>query len=55
MKLLLPAGLVLVILGIASLVVPIPHTETQGTKAGDNHSEHASPIISAVLSLAGSR
>jgi hypothetical protein len=56
MKLLLPAGLLLVVLGIASLVVPIPHTETQGIKAGDmsigvqtSHSERVSPIISAVL------
>jgi len=56
MKLLLFAGLLLVVLGIASLVVPIPHSETQGIKAGDlkigvqtTHSERVSPIISVVL------
>ena len=69
MKMLLFAGLLLVVLGIASLVVPIPHTETDGIKVGDtnfgvqtSHSERVSPIISVVLiaggialSIAGSR
>jgi hypothetical protein len=56
MKIALFAGLVLVVLGIASLLVPIPHTETHGVKAGDvkfgvqtTHSERVSPIISVVL------
>ncbi|SPF41903.1 exported hypothetical protein [Candidatus Sulfotelmatobacter kueseliae] len=60
MKILLFAGLLLVVLGIASLVVPIPHTERQGIKAGDinigvqtSHSERVSPIISAVLIAGG--
>ena len=60
MKILLFAGLLLVVLGIASLVVPIPRTETQGIKAGDinigvqtSHSERVSPIISAVLIAGG--
>ena len=60
MKLLLFAGLLLVVLGIASLVVPIPHTERQGIKAGNinfgvqtSHSERVSPIISAVLIAGG--
>ena len=59
MKIFLVAGLLLVVLGIASLVVPIPHSETQGLKIGDasigvqtTHSERVSPIISVVL-LAG--
>jgi hypothetical protein len=59
MKILLFAGLLLAVLGIASLVVPIPHSETHGIKAGDinigvqtSHSERVSPIISVVL-LAG--
>jgi len=66
---LLYAGLLLIALGIASLIVPIPHTETQGIKIGDanlgvqtSHSERVSPIISVVLivggialSIAGSR
>ena len=60
MKILLVAGLVLVVLGIVSLVVPIPHTERQGIKAGDinigvqtRHSERVSPIISGVLIASG--
>ncbi len=69
MKILLFTGLLLVVLGIASLVVPIPHTETEGIKVGNtnfgvqtSHSERVSPIISVVLiaggialSLAGAR
>jgi hypothetical protein len=60
MKMLLFAGLLLVALGIASLVVPIPHTETEGIKIGDaklgvqtSHSERVSPIISIVLIAGG--
>jgi len=69
MKILLFAGLLLMVLGIASLVVPIPHRETEGIKIGNtnlgvqtSHSERVSPIISVVLiaggialSIAGSR
>jgi len=60
MKLLLFAGLLLVVLGVASLVVPIPHSETDGIKAGDlnigvqtTHSQRVSPIISVVLIAGG--
>ncbi len=60
MKMLLYAGLLLIALGIASLVVPIPHTETQGIKIGDanlgvqtSHSERVSPVISVVLIVGG--
>jgi hypothetical protein len=60
MKILLFAGLLLVVLGIASLVVPIPRTETEGVKVGNtnfgvqtSHSERVSPIISAVLIAGG--
>ena len=60
MKILLFVGLLMVVLGIASLVVPIPSTETRGIKAGDvsigvqtSHSERVSPIISAVLIAGG--
>jgi hypothetical protein len=60
MKILLFAGLVMVVLGIASLVVPIPHTETEGIKVGKtnlgvqtSHSERVSPIISVVLIAGG--
>ncbi len=60
MKALLYAGLLLVALGIASLAVPIPRSETQGIKIGDtnigvqtSHSERVSPIVSAVLIAGG--
>jgi hypothetical protein len=54
------AGVLVLALGIASLFVPIPQTETHGIKAGDlslnvktRHSERVSPAISAVLIIAG--
>jgi hypothetical protein len=60
MKMLLYTGLLLVALGIASLVVPIPHSETEGIKVGKTnfgvqttHSELVSPIISVVIIVAG--
>jgi len=60
MKLVIVAGLLLVVLGIASLFVPIPHTETHGIKAGDmsigvqtTQNEHVSPVISALLIAGG--
>jgi hypothetical protein len=60
MKILLFAGLLVVALGIASLIVPVPQTETHGIKAGDmnigvqtSHSERVSPIVSAVLIAGG--
>jgi hypothetical protein len=60
MKNLLFIGLLLVVLGVASLIVPIPHSETHGVKIGDaniglqtSHSERISPIISTVLIVGG--
>jgi len=60
MKMLLYAGLVMIALGIASLIVPIPHSETEGIKVGSanlgiqtSHSERVSPIISIVLIAGG--
>jgi hypothetical protein len=60
MKTLLYVGLILVVLGVASLVVPIPHTQTQGIKVGDanfgvqtTHSERVAPVISIVLIAGG--
>jgi hypothetical protein len=60
MRMMLLAGLVLVVLGIASLIVPIPSTETHGIKAGDvnigvktSHSERVSPVVSALLIAGG--
>jgi len=53
-------GLVVLILGVLSLVVPIPHKEREGISAGDisigvetQHSQTVSPIISAVMILGG--
>jgi hypothetical protein len=60
MKIFLAVGLILIVLGVASLVVPIPHSQTQGIKIGDasigvqtSHSERVSPVISVVLIAGG--
>jgi len=60
MKILLWVGLGVIVLGLLSLVVPIPHSEREGFSAGGvsvgiqtQHSETVSPIISAVLILGG--
>jgi len=58
MKMMSWIGLVVLILGIASLVIPIPHRD--GFAAGPvsigvetNHSETLSPIVSGMLILGG--
>ena len=60
MKALFAVGLVVLILGIASLFIPFPHYESHGIKAGDvnigvqtKRTERISPIISGVLILGG--
>ncbi len=60
MRMFLAAGVLLLALGIASLVVPIPRSETHGIKVGDTNigvqttqNERVSPIISAVLIAGG--
>jgi len=60
MKNLFWVGAVLMVLGIASLFIPIPHSEREGFRAGDlsvgivtRHQEMVSPIVSGVLILAG--
>jgi hypothetical protein len=60
MKLLFWFGLVVLILGLVSLVVPIPQTQREGVKAGNlsigvetHDSQKVSPIISAVLIIGG--
>ena len=60
MKALLWVGVVLIVLGIASLIVPIPHNDKEGISAGGasiginvRHDEKVSPIISAVMIAGG--
>lgn len=60
MKALFWFGLLVLVLGIASLFVAIPRRETHGVKAGDvnigvqvKHSEHVAPIVSVVLIAGG--
>ena len=60
MKPLLWIGLVVLLLGFASLVVPIPRSERQGIEAGGvsigvetQTEERVSPILSAVMILGG--
>jgi len=60
MRMLLWSGLLFVVLGIVSLFVPIPRTDTAGLKVGDinigvqtRHSKPLPPIISAVLIAGG--
>ena len=60
MKALFAVGLVLVILGLASLFVPIPQSDRAGVEIGGvslgvetSHKEKVSPLISAVLIVAG--
>jgi uncharacterized membrane protein YdfJ with MMPL/SSD domain len=59
MKVLFWIGAVLMVLGIASLFVPIPHSEKEGIKAGGvsigietKHQETVSPVVSAAMILA---
>jgi hypothetical protein len=60
MKALSWIGMVVLILGVVSFVVPIPHNEREGFKAGGvsvgvetRHSDRMSPYVSAALILAG--
>lgn len=60
MKPLTLIGAVLLLLGLLSFFVPIPHQENHGVQIGDakigvqtSHSERLSPVISGVLVLGG--
>ena len=60
MKTLFWIGLVVLILGVVSLVVPIPRHERDGIKVAGvsigietRHDEKVSPIVSAVMILGG--
>jgi hypothetical protein len=53
-------GMVILILGIVSLVVPVPRNEREGFKVGGvsvgvetQQSERVSPLVSAVMILGG--
>ncbi|HEV2112977.1 MAG TPA: hypothetical protein VGR50_02440 [Terriglobales bacterium] len=60
MKVLFWAGLVVLILGIASFFIPVPHQETSGIKAGNinigiqtEHDERVPYWVSAVVIVGG--
>jgi hypothetical protein len=60
MKALFFVGVLLVVLGILSFFVPVPHTEHHGVSVGDahvgvttEHDEKVAPAISIVLVVAG--
>jgi hypothetical protein len=60
MKALFWIGMVVLILGVVSLVVPIPRNEREGFKAGGlsvgvetRHEEKVSPFVSAAMILGG--
>lgn len=60
MKALFWVGIVLLVLGVLSLVIPIPRSEHSGIQAGGIHmgvdthyDEKVSPFVSAVLILGG--
>jgi hypothetical protein len=60
MKPLFAVGLIVLVLGIASLFVPIPQKDRAGVEVGGvslgietSHKEKVSPIVSAVMILAG--
>lgn len=60
MKNLFWIGVVLLVLGVASLFIPLPHTEREGVKAGGislgietRHEEKIPPIASGLMIVAG--
>jgi hypothetical protein len=60
MKALFFTGLVVLILGLVSLVVPIPHSEREGISVGGasigveiRHEDKLHPALSAVMILGG--
>jgi hypothetical protein len=60
MKVLFWVGLIILILGLVSLVVPIPQSQREGVKIGGvslgvetRHEEKIAPALSAVMILGG--
>ena len=61
MRILLVIGLVIVVLGILSFFIPVPHTEHHGVDAGDihvgvntHHDEMLPPYVGVGLIVVGS-
>jgi hypothetical protein len=55
MKALFAVGLVVLILGILSFFIPVPHTERHGVDAGDVHigvNTHTSDLLPPAASIA---
>ena len=60
MKALFLVGLIIVVLGIVSFFVPVPHTEHHGVDAGDihlgvntHHDELLPPYVGVILIVVG--
>lgn len=60
MRALFYVGLIVLVLGVLSLFVPIPHSEKEGVEAGGisigittHRKQTVSPIVSGVMILAG--
>jgi hypothetical protein len=60
MKALFIVGIIVLLLGIASFFVPVPHTEHHGLDAGDihvgvntHHDEMLPPYVGVILIVAG--
>lgn len=60
MKILFTVGLIVLVLGILSFFVPVPHTEHHGINAGDvqfgvdtHHSELLPPYVGIALIVVG--
>ena len=60
MKALMPVGVILVMLGILSFFVPVPHSEHHGVNIGDAHvgitthdEDKVPPAVSIVLVVVG--
>jgi hypothetical protein len=60
MRVLAVVGIIVLVLGILSFVIPVPHNERHGVNLGDaslsvttHHDEKLSPAIGAVLCAVG--
>ncbi len=60
MKALFAVGMIVLVLGILSFLIPVPHSEHHGIRAGDvhvgvktEHSEKVSPAVSVALVVVG--